>query len=163
MAAPGARIVTVSSGAHQTGKMHWEDINWEKAEYEPWAAYAQSKLANILFTQELAERLKGSGVTAYSLHPGVIATELWRHVGDHGNILSSLMALLWRGVSLFVKTPESGAQTTIFCAVDESVANDSGLYYADCGQATPAKHARVEGEPKRLWEISEKLTGLSKS
>ena len=143
--------------------MHWEDINWEKAEYEPWAAYAQSKLANILFTQELAERLKGSGVTAYSLHPGVIATELWRHVGDHGNILSSLMALLWRGVSLFVKTPESGAQTTIFCAVDESVADDSGLYYADCGQATPAKHARVEGEPKRLWEISEKLTGLSKS
>ena len=72
------------------------------------------------------------------------------------------MALLWRGASLFVKTPESGAQTSIFCAVDESVENVSGLYYADCAQATPAKHALVDGEPKRLWEMSEKLTGLSK-
>ena len=153
----------MSSAAHHMGKIHWDDINWQKAEYDPNAAYGQSKLANILFTQELANRLKGSGITVYSLHPGVIATELWRHMGDHGTVLYSLLSILWRGVSLFIKTPESGAQTTIFCAVDESVANETGLYYADCRQATLAKHARVEGEPKRLWEISEKLTGLSKS
>merc|ERR1719336_1698531 len=81
-AAPGARIVNVSSLAHESGVMQWDDINWNTTPYSPIKAYSQSKLANILFSKELARRGDGSGVTVYSLHPGVIATDLGRHVRD---------------------------------------------------------------------------------
>ena len=81
-------------------------------------------------------------------------------MGDHGNILSSLMALLWRGASLFVKTPESGAQTSIFCAVDESLDSESGLYYSDCAAKTPEPQALSDEDARRLWDLSEELTGL---
>ena len=81
-AAPGSRIVTVSSMAHKWGDVYFDDINWEKTEYNSSKAYGQSKLANILFSKELAKRLQGTGVTTYSLHPGVIATDLGRHIED---------------------------------------------------------------------------------
>ena len=81
-AAPGSRIVTVSSMAHKWGDIYFDDINWEKTEYNSSKAYGQSKLANILFSKELAKRLQGTGVTTYSLHPGVIATDLGRHIED---------------------------------------------------------------------------------
>ena len=87
-AAPGARIVNVSSLAHKKAKIYWDDVNWEKTPYDSVKAYGQSKLANILFTRELAERLEGSGVTVYCLHPGVIATELGRHIRDYLGIFS---------------------------------------------------------------------------
>merc|ERR1711997_261161 len=87
-AAPGARIVNVSSLAHKKAKIYWDDVNWEKTPYESSKAYGQSKLANILFTRELAERLEGSGVTVYCLHPGVIATELGRHIREYLGIFS---------------------------------------------------------------------------
>ena len=79
-AAPGARIVNVSSMAHEPGRMYFDDINFEKQSYSPIKAYSQSKLANVLFTRELARKGEGSGVNAYALHPGVIATELGRHM-----------------------------------------------------------------------------------
>ena len=94
--------MTVSSLAHKRGNMQWGDINYEHTEYSSQAAYGQSKLANILFTRELANRLRGTGVNVYSLHPGVIATELGRHIekqlGIFGNLLvhtpiSSMMFL----------------------------------------------------------------------
>jgi len=159
-AAPGARIVTVSSLAHKRiDDIMWEDINWNNTPYDTVTAYAQSKLANILFTRELARRLKGTGITAYSLHPGVIATELGRHVGDTMGMVTSIIFKL---AMPFVKTPESGAQTSIFCAVDESVAEQSGLYYADCSETSPASHALRDGDPERLWQLSEQITGLNK-
>ena len=109
--------MTVSSLAHKRGNMQWEDINYEHTEYSSQAAYGQSKLANILFTRELANRLRGTGVNVYSLHPGLIATELSRHVKNRLGIFKHLMLLL----RPLLKTPEAGAQTSIFCAVDESV------------------------------------------
>ena len=158
-ASPGARIVNVSSLAHKKAKIYWDDINWETNVYDSVKAYGQSKLANVLFTRELAHRLEGSGVNVYSLHPGVIATELGRHIKDYLGIFSVALYLM----RPFIKTPESGAQTTIFCAVDESVKDETGKYYADCKVAPVCPVAVSNDEdPKRLWLLSERLTGLSK-
>merc|ERR1712115_481755 len=79
-AAPGARIVNVSSMAHKSGRINWEDIHYEKTPYHRFTSYSQSKLANVLFSKELARKGEGSGVNAYALHPGVIATDLGRHM-----------------------------------------------------------------------------------
>jgi len=156
-AAPGARIVNVSSLAHEQGAMQWEDINYKNTKYDPMKAYSQSKLANILFTKELARRGEGTGVTTYALHPGVIATELGRHMGDTFGCIGSCCM---QCVRPFIKTPESGAQTTIYCAVEESIAEDSGKYYSDCKEKTPKPQAENMEDAKRLWDISEELTGI---
>ena len=158
-AAPGARIVNVSSLAHKKAKIYWDDVNWEKTPYDSVKAYGQSKLANILFTRELAERLEGSGVTVYCLHPGVIATELGRHIRDYLGIFS--VALLV--VRPFIKSPESGAQTTIFCAVEETIREETGKYYADCRETATCPVALSNPEDQsKLWALSEQLTGLTK-
>ena len=136
--------------------MQWGDINYENTQYSAQAAYGQSKLANILFTRELANRLKGTGVNAYSLHPGVIATELGRHIEKQLGIFGKLLVVIYP----FIKTPEAGAQTSIFCAVDESLDNETGLYYSDCAVKTPKPQALRDEDAKKLWDLSEKLTGL---
>ena len=137
--------------------MHWDDINWEKTPYDTMKAYQQSKLANILFSQELARRLEGTGINVYSLHPGVIATELGRHIKDSmGPVVAFLLVFLYP----FIKTPESGAQTSIFCAVDESVSGETGLYYSDCQVKQPRPQALSQQDAEKLWQISEELTGL---
>ena len=156
-AAPNARIINVSSMAHIRGRMQWDDLNYDKTPYNAIDAYAQSKLANILFTKELARKGEGSGVNAYALHPGVINTELGRHLQDtYGPIV--LMAKL---VMPFVKTPESGANTTIYCAVEESIADHNGRYYSDCQEKQPASQAENIDDAKKLWEVSEQLVNLN--
>merc|ERR1712192_378898 len=126
-AAPGARIVNVSS------------------------------LAHVLFTKELARRGEGSGVTVYSLHPGVIATDLGRHARDtFGPIGSCMMAV----AKPFIRTVESGAQTTIYCAVEEKIAEHNGRYYSDCAEKSLRGHVDSAEDAKRLWDVSEGLTGL---
>lgn len=96
-------------------------------------------------------------VTTYSLHPGVIKTELGRHISaTYGWLVRFLVTLAgWA-----LKTPEQGAQTTIYCAVDEKCANESGLYYAECAVKTPSRLATNENDAKRLWTESLKLVGL---
>ncbi|XP_063967091.1 retinol dehydrogenase 11-like [Lytechinus pictus] len=147
-----SRIVNVSSAAHDRGSMHFDDILLKKS-YGPMKAYGQSKLANILFTRELARQLKGTGVTCYSLHPGVINTELVRHFPSYA------APLLFLG-SAFLKTPEQGAQTNIYCCVDEKAGQETGLYYKDCATATPTKAAQDNEAAKKLWDLSLKLVGL---
>ncbi|KAL1131451.1 hypothetical protein AAG570_011068 [Ranatra chinensis] len=122
-----SRVVNVSSMAHiLANSMKFDDINLDKG-YKPVTAYARSKLANILFTKELARRLEGKGVNVYSLHPGVVNTELTRHV-DTAFFPGSRW--LYHAVgSWLMKSPVQGAQTTIFCSVDEQTADQSGLYY----------------------------------
>jgi NAD(P)-dependent dehydrogenase (short-subunit alcohol dehydrogenase family) len=156
-AAPTARIVNVSSMAHTRGHMLWDDINWEKTPYNAIQAYGQSKLANILFTKELARKGEGSGVNAYSLHPGVINTELGRHLKD----TFGPMVCVWKLAMPFIKTAESGANTTIYCAVDESIADHNGRYYSDCAEKQPAPQAEIIEDAKKLWEVSEQLVGLN--
>merc|ERR1711890_113050 len=128
-----------------------DDLNWEKTPYSPIGAYSQSKLANILFSKELARRGEGSGVSVYSLHPGVINTDLSRHIRS---------CLFWVAKP-FIRTVESGAQTTIYCAVEESIKEHSGRYYSDCRETQPNRKAESTEDAKRLWEVSEQLTGLA--
>ena len=151
-----SRIVVVSSSAHwQTTSSYFkfDNINSEKY-YRKWDAYGQSKLANILFARELTKRLEGTGVTANSLHPGAIKTELSRHMG--GTLESMLMSFMF----LFFKTPTEGAQTNIYLAVSEEVEGVSGLYFADCKVKQPSSGAEDDEAAKKLWEISAKSVGL---
>uniref|UniRef100_A0A3Q3WK15 Uncharacterized protein n=1 Tax=Mola mola TaxID=94237 RepID=A0A3Q3WK15_MOLML len=152
-----SRVVNVSSLAHQKGQIHFDDINLDK-EYHPWRSYSQSKLANVLFTRELANRLKGSGVTTYSLHPGVIRTELGRHLWPTIPLWKRLM---YTPLMLLIKSPNEGAQTTIYCAVDESLQNQSGLYYSDCAPKTAAPQGMEDEAAKKLWDLSASLVGLT--
>merc|ERR1719336_643189 len=159
-AAPGARIVNVSSMAHERGEMYWDDINFEKTPYNALNAYCQSKLANVLFTKELAKKGEGSGVSAYALHPGVINTELGRSIKDTYGVVTYFF---FRAFQFLIKTPEAGAQTSLYCCLEEGLEEASGKYYSDCREKTPAPAARREEDAKRLWDLSEKLTKLSQS
>ncbi|KAL1493226.1 hypothetical protein ABEB36_011319 [Hypothenemus hampei] len=158
-----ARIVNVSSTAHERGSINFEDLNYNKRTYNALEAYSQSKLANVLFSRELAKRLKEnniSDVTVYSLHPGVINTELGRHLKT---TYGAFVEALWGFFKWAIKTPKQGAQTIIYCSVDENCANESGLYYKECATTSPAKAAKSEEDAQRLWDESLKLVGLPDS
>ncbi|XP_052439563.1 retinol-DH_like_SDR_c domain-containing protein [Carassius gibelio] len=149
-----SRIINVSSIAHKGGKIHFDDLNFNKAPYDSLVSYRQSKLANLLFTRELAQRIKGSGVTVYSLHPGVIRTELGRYVQTRHPLLSTLLSF---PALLLMKTPSQGAQTSIYCAVAEGLESHSGCYFSDCKLKEPAPEGKDDLAALRLWEISAKL------
>ncbi|XP_038660120.1 retinol dehydrogenase 13-like isoform X2 [Scyliorhinus canicula] len=152
------RIINVSSLAHKVGQIDFNDLNWEKKKYDTKAAYCQSKLANILFTKELAERLDGSGVTVNAVHPGVVNTELGRHTGMHKSNFSS--TILGPFFLFLVKSPRLGAQPSIYLAVAEELEGISGKYFDVNKQKDPAPQALDEETARRLWEISAKLVGL---
>ncbi|XP_045078289.1 retinol dehydrogenase 12-like isoform X2 [Coregonus clupeaformis] len=207
-----SRVINVSSIAHQGGKIHFEDLNFDKKGYNSVIAYKQSKLANLLFSRELARRTKavlvcttkiiqtnnvasksgynwctvqrslphdvsecphskvsgpiptltpsGTGVTSYSLHPGVIRTELWRHSQSKYPTLSAMLsAPAW----LLMKNPKEGAQTTIYCAVTEGLEEKSGCYFSDCQEKVPAPEGRDDLAALRLWGVSAGLVGLNKN
>ncbi|XP_041483156.1 retinol dehydrogenase 11-like [Lytechinus variegatus] len=150
-----SRIVNVSSLAHEGGKINFDDIMLTK-NYNNFGAYSQSKLANILFTSELARRLKGTGVTCYSLHPGAVETDLLRH-RDTYNAVWTIMLFF---IEPFFKTAEEGAQTSIYCCVDEKAGQETGLYYSDCTVKQLKSHARDDKAARKLWDLSLKLVGL---
>ncbi|XP_054257520.1 retinol dehydrogenase 13-like, partial [Macrosteles quadrilineatus] len=140
------------------GKFDFEDLNWKTRSYSALRAYQQSKLANVLFSKELARRLKDKNVTTYSLHPGVIRTELGRHMDTvYFRGARNLAATLGY---FFYKTVDQGAQTTLHCALDETAGSQTGLYYSDCAVKEPCELAKDEELAKRLWEESAKLTGV---
>ncbi|GJQ71276.1 hypothetical protein Trydic_g2961 [Trypoxylus dichotomus] len=155
-----ARIVNVSSALHQ-GNMEFDDLNLEKRNYSSMNAYQQSKQANILFTKELNRQLKEAnieGVTVYTLHPGAIATDLQRHVGT---TYGKAVGCMFQGMRKYIfKTPIQGAQTTIYCAIDEKSGQESGLYYADCKPSRPSSKAENMDVAKKLWDVSLQLVGL---
>ncbi|XP_070842549.1 retinol dehydrogenase 11-like [Chaetodon trifascialis] len=148
-----ARIITVSSMAHSYGSINLDDINSEKS-YNKRGAYCQSKLANVLFIRLLAKKLEGTGVTTYSLHPGVIQTELWRH-------LSGPQQLVMKMAKPFTKSPVQGAQTTIYCAVEPSLEKESGRYYSDCASACCSAAAKDDDLARKLWELSCQLLSIT--
>lgn len=152
-----SRIVNVSSLAHEKGRIHFDDINLDKG-YDPVKSYRQSKLANVLFSRELASRLEGTGVTVYCLHPGVIRSELGRHLFPTLALWKKIIAMPFY---MLIKSPREGAQTSIYCAVDESVANTSGHYYSDCAPKTPAPQALDDAAAKKLWDLSASMAGLA--
>ncbi len=148
-----SRIVSVSSEAHRRGKMRWDDLEFKAGAYSAMAAYSQSKLANILFTREVARRLEGSGVTANCLHPGVIAS-------GFGHTYGGIFSVVLKIASPFLITPEKGARTSVFLASSPEVQGVSGKYFDKCKQRQPSAEALVEGAPERLWAISESMTGV---
>lgn len=149
-----SRIVNVSSKA-QTYRNTTIDFDNRK-DKGTFANYALSKLANVLFTKELAHRLEGTGVTANCLHPGVVATEIWRNV-------PVVMQVLLKPMTWFFKTPEDGAQTTIYLAVSEEVEGMTGQYYIDCALAEDKVNPLANDKElaKKLWDYSAQVTGVS--
>jgi NAD(P)-dependent dehydrogenase (short-subunit alcohol dehydrogenase family) len=158
-----SRVVNVSSRAYLRGKMNWQDLNMEKG-YEPMKAYGQSKLANVLFTRELARRLASdpaTTATTNALHPGVVRTELSRYMGEAlGRSFMIVYFFIYPLFLWFTKSVEQGAQTTLHCALSEEAGRVSGLYFSDCAVQPLKPHALDDEEAKRLWEISEKMVGL---
>ncbi|XP_069699643.1 retinol dehydrogenase 14-like isoform X3 [Periplaneta americana] len=139
------------------GTIKFDDMNMEKS-YSATGSYNRSKLANVLFSHELATRLQGTGVTTYSLHPGVVNTDLKRHMDD--SFFRGAEFIIKGFGALFFKTPEEGAQTSIYCAVDEKLADKTGLYYSDCKEKRVPAKARDPETAKRLWEVSAEMVGL---
>ena len=150
-AAARARVVNVSSEAHRGAKMRWDDLQFEHQRYSAFAAYGQSKLANILFTRELARRLEGTGVTANSLHPGVVASGFGR---TYGGVTSIVM----RVAQLFMITPEEGARTSVYLASSPEVEGVTGQYFDKCAPKEPSRAALEVDAPARLWTVSEEMT-----
>ncbi|KAM4831804.1 retinol dehydrogenase 12 isoform X1 [Urocitellus parryii] len=146
-----ARVVNLSSVVHHIGKIRFHDLQGEKR-YCSGFAYCHSKLANVLFTRELAKRLQGTGVTTYAVHPGIVSSELVRH--------SFLLCLFWRLFSPFVKTTREGAQTSLHCALAEGLEPLSGKYFSDCKRTWVSPRARNNKTAERLWKVSCELLGI---
>jgi retinol dehydrogenase 12 len=148
-----ARVITVSSDAHTAARLDLDDPNLEHG-WSSWRSYSNSKLANILFTRELAGRLEGTGVTANCLHPGVVRTGFGRDARP----------LMRVGITIarpFMLSPERGADTIVYLASSPDVAAKTGGYYVKRQLREPSAAARDDGLARRLWEISERLTGLA--
>ncbi|XP_056283221.1 retinol dehydrogenase 12 isoform X1 [Pseudoliparis swirei] len=146
-----ARVVVVSSLAHNFGWIRFHDLH-SQGSYNSGLAYCQSKLANVLFTRELARRLKGTDVTVNSVHPGTVNSDLTRH--------STLMTIFFTVFSTFLKTPREGAQTSLYCAVADELHSISGKHFSDCAPAFVAPQGRSEETARRLWDVSCELLGI---
>jgi NAD(P)-dependent dehydrogenase (short-subunit alcohol dehydrogenase family) len=147
-----ARIVVVASRAHTMARngLDFEDLQGTHR-YRGFDAYSKSKLANILFTRELARRLEGTGVTVNAAHPGYVASRFGRD-GDLG-----FDAVLSLGAKLFARTPEQGAATSVYLASSPEVDGVTGGYFAGCKPASVSKAARDDAAARRLWDVSEAL------
>jgi NAD(P)-dependent dehydrogenase (short-subunit alcohol dehydrogenase family) len=152
VASAPARIVNTASAAHRGNSLDFNDLQIEK-HYRAMTAYGRSKLANILFTRELAHRLAGTDVTANCLHPGFVAT----HFGQsEGGIFAAMVRLSM----VFARKPERGAKTIVHLAASLDVATVTGGYFVDCREAMPSRGAGDEVAARRLWEESLRLAGL---
>jgi NAD(P)-dependent dehydrogenase (short-subunit alcohol dehydrogenase family) len=136
-AAPAARVITVSSIAHESGRLDLNDLSFAKG-FSSYGAYAASKLANVLFTRALAKRLEGSTVTANCLHPGVIATKLLR-----------------KGFGMGGASIAAGARTSVYLASADAVRNSNGLYFVDCRPTPPSRTAQNEELAEAFWQATE--------
>jgi NAD(P)-dependent dehydrogenase (short-subunit alcohol dehydrogenase family) len=148
----GARIVNVSSRAHASGRIDFDDLQAEK-KYSGWGAYANSKFANVLFTFALARRLKGTGITANCLHPGFVNSGFGGGTG--------FMAVVLQASKIFAISPVKGAETSLYLALDSEVEGETGGYYGKKKFETPQKAAYDIALQDRLWEESERLTKLA--
>jgi NAD(P)-dependent dehydrogenase (short-subunit alcohol dehydrogenase family) len=141
-----ARIVSVASKVHRDARsIDWEALRRSTPSLTGMSEYAVSKLANVLFTRELARRLDGSGVTAYALHPGVIASNIWSRVPWP---IRPMM-------TAFLKSTEEGAQTSLHCATSPALAGESGRYYDESREKRPSALALDDALAAELWRRSE--------
>ncbi len=166
-AAPG-RVVNLSSGGHRFANFNVDDPAYYDRDYDKWQAYGESKTANILFTVALDKRLRERGVRAFAVHPGVIMTNLGRHMQQAD--FESLMSRTPPGEELVFKSVEQGAATTVWAATTAELDGKGGIYLEDCQIAPPAKHGSGGGveayaldaaAAERLWALSEELVEQS--
>ncbi|KAH8325219.1 hypothetical protein KR074_012217 [Drosophila pseudoananassae] len=165
-----SRIVNVSSVSHERGTIKMDDLNSEKS-YSRFGAYEQSKLANVLFTRELAKRLEGTGVTVNALHPGAVNTDIvdslpsaMKYVAIH-RFITFIIKFFVRFIAkpamwMFFKTPKSGAQTSLYAALDPELEKVTGKYFSDCKPKEVSSAAKDEKTAKFLWTESQKWTGV---
>jgi NAD(P)-dependent dehydrogenase (short-subunit alcohol dehydrogenase family) len=147
-----ARIINVSSDAHTSGKIDFDNLQGERR-YSP-GAYGNSKLANILFTIELARRLEGTRVTANALHPGLVATGFAQ---NNGRVIATLVRLF---MPLVARSPEKGAETPIYLASSPSVEGITGKYFHDSHMIPPAPQATDMVVARKLWDVSAAMVQL---
>jgi NAD(P)-dependent dehydrogenase (short-subunit alcohol dehydrogenase family) len=147
-----ARIVCVSSAMHEGAEIRFDDLQFEKG-YSSWKAYGQAKLADLIFTYELARRLEGSGVTANALHPGFVAT----NIGPQHWLLRPLMKIVY---AFGARSPQEGAQTSIYLASSPEVEGVSGRYFVDSKPVRSSEASYNRETAQWLWDISLRMTGL---
>jgi NAD(P)-dependent dehydrogenase (short-subunit alcohol dehydrogenase family) len=144
--------VNVSSVAHYGGRLDFDNLQMERG-YEVMRAYSRAKLAQVLFTYELARRLEGTGVTANCLHPGAVATNIWgRSLG--------LLSFVGKVTKLFLISPEKGAETPVYLASSPEVQGVTGKYYDQMREKKSSTDSYDAALAERLWTESEKLVGL---
>jgi NAD(P)-dependent dehydrogenase (short-subunit alcohol dehydrogenase family) len=163
-AAAGARVVVVSSVGHVNGDIIWDDPNFERHDYDPWAAYSQSKTANVLFAVEAAKRWAADGIDVNALNPGrIVGTRLSRHIGDIANSPASFDPT---SSDVSWKNAAQGAATSVLLAASPLVSAVTGRYFEDCNEAGPhrprvrrgvAAYALDQDAATRLWQISTAL------
>jgi len=151
---PAARVINVSSGSHWNKKLDFKDIQMAKF-YDPIQAYGRSKLANILFTNELSRRLAGTRITANSMTPGIVATDIWKKVHP------LLTPILFPVIKLLGNTPEEGAQTSIYLTTSPDVSGISGKYFVDMREVKPDPTTYNAQIAHQLWQKSAELVGIS--
>jgi len=148
-----SRVVNMSSTAHSSGFIDFDDLQLARR-YTGWQAYANTKLANVMFTYELARRLEGTGVTANCVHPGVIHTGLLRHY-------SRVLNALFHALQAFFKKPEEGALTPIYVATSLEVEGVTGKYFRRCQPMGTTEASNDREAQRRLWRVSEEMTGCA--
>ncbi|MFT5033530.1 MAG: retinol dehydrogenase-12 [Bacteroidia bacterium] len=154
VASAPARIVSVASNAHEFCKeIHFGDISYERRKYKTFEVYGHSKLANILWTKEIAAQLEGSGVTANCVHPGAVRTGLGTQNGLLGKFITKL-------VGPFFRSPAKGAETSVYLATSDKIKDVSGQYFYNCKQRQAKPWARDDAAAKKLWTVSRELVGL---
>lgn len=150
--AGATRIVHVSSRAHHRSKgIPWDTVRSKTRTTTSIDEYGDSKLANVLFSNALALRLQGAGVTSYALHPGVVASDIWRKIPQ---------PFRWLALQ-FMLTNDDGARTTLHCATSPAAATESGLYYDNCAPKKPSRHALDAALAETLWQRSAAWVGLA--
>jgi NAD(P)-dependent dehydrogenase (short-subunit alcohol dehydrogenase family) len=152
-----SRIITTSSVAHMGAQIDFDDIQFNRRSYSGIGAYGQSKLANILFTKELARRLEGTDVTANCFHPGAVRTNLVKENSPW------YYRLVWKLAGSFFLSPAKGADSAIYLASSADVKGVTGKYFAKRRQVQNGPQANNQEGARRLWSISEKLTGFEKN
>ena len=148
-----ARIINVSSGAHTSGRIEFDNLQGERSYGS--RAYGNSKLATILFTKELARRLEGTGVTVNALHPGFVSTGFGKN--NPGFLMKSIRAV----VPLVARSPEQGAKTSIYLASSPEVMSITGKYFVDCKVTQPAALATDGVVARKLWDVSAEMVHLA--
>ena len=157
VASAPARIVNVASVGHRRGTLDFDDLGFARGGYSIMGAYGRSKLANVLFTRELARRLAGKNVTVTCLHPGAVATNIWSGAPAFARPILALAK--W----LFMDTPAEGGARVVYLATSPEVAGKTGGYYEKNVEVAPSKLAQDDEVARRLWTESARLTGLKES